>query len=55
MVSIFAWVLTTVLPDGLLRSLVRCVMRSPPEDAVDATTRFLKSRRGVREALYVTP
>ncbi|KAL4769936.1 hypothetical protein BDW60DRAFT_93585 [Aspergillus nidulans var. acristatus] len=53
MVSLFAWVLTTVLPDVLLRSLVRCVMRSPPEDAVDATTRFLKSRWGVREALHM--
>ncbi|KAL4817092.1 hypothetical protein BDW67DRAFT_175025 [Aspergillus spinulosporus] len=53
MVSLFAWVLTTVLPDGLLRSLVRCVMRSPPEEAVDATTRFLKSRWGVREALHM--
>ncbi|KAL4737884.1 hypothetical protein BDV11DRAFT_146461 [Aspergillus similis] len=53
MVSLFAWVLTTVLPDSLLRSLVRCVMRSPPEDAVDATTRFLKSRWGVREALHM--
>ncbi|KAL6233865.1 hypothetical protein BDW75DRAFT_181947 [Aspergillus navahoensis] len=52
-VSLFARVLTTILPDGLLRGLVRSVMRSPPEDAVDATTRFLKSRLGVREALHM--
>ncbi|KAL4992007.1 hypothetical protein BDW68DRAFT_118105 [Aspergillus falconensis] len=52
-VSLFARVLTTVLPNGLLRGLVRSVMRSPPEDAVDATMRFLRSRFGVREALHM--
>ncbi|KAL4981166.1 hypothetical protein BDW66DRAFT_146920 [Aspergillus desertorum] len=52
-VSLFARILTTILPDGLLRGLVRSIMQSPPECAVDATTRFLRSRWGVREALHM--
>ncbi|KAL2813806.1 hypothetical protein BDW59DRAFT_176621 [Aspergillus cavernicola] len=52
-VSFFAWILTMVLPNPILRAVVRFVMRSPPETAVDATSSFLKSRRGVRQALHM--
>lgn len=59
--SLFARVLTSILPGGLLRILVAAFMglSSSPESAdrcvVDTTCGFLGSRggRGVRQALYV--
>ncbi|OJI88974.1 hypothetical protein ASPTUDRAFT_49896 [Aspergillus tubingensis CBS 134.48] len=53
-VSIFARILTTLLPDFALRALVKLFMADPPSQAVDTTCAFLKSKRGVRQALYVT-
>jgi hypothetical protein len=50
-VSLFARLLTSILPNSIIRAAVRSVMRSPPETAIDATTAFLKSKRGVRQAL----
>ncbi|OJJ58266.1 hypothetical protein ASPSYDRAFT_153665 [Aspergillus sydowii CBS 593.65] len=52
-VSLFARLLTSILPNYIIRAAVRSVMRSPPETAVDATTAFLKSKRGVRQALHM--
>ncbi|KAL4938358.1 hypothetical protein BDV06DRAFT_57661 [Aspergillus oleicola] len=51
--SLFVRLLTTLLPESFIRALIRAVMRSPPEEAVDATASFLKSRRGVRQALHM--
>jgi pimeloyl-ACP methyl ester carboxylesterase len=52
-VSLFARLLTFLLPMSLLGSVVRLVMGDPPSHALDATCSFLKSRGGVRQALYV--
>ncbi|KAL4916791.1 hypothetical protein BDW62DRAFT_218427 [Aspergillus aurantiobrunneus] len=52
-VSFFARILTAVLPNPIIRTLVKFVMRSPPDAAVDATVSFLKSKRGVRQALHM--
>ncbi|OJJ95278.1 hypothetical protein ASPACDRAFT_48022 [Aspergillus aculeatus ATCC 16872] len=51
--SLFARVLTTLLPASMLRTVVRLAMGSPPSAAVDTTCRFLGSRRGVRQALHM--
>ncbi|PYI25456.1 hypothetical protein BP00DRAFT_358417 [Aspergillus indologenus CBS 114.80] len=51
--SLFARVLTTLLPAFMLRTVVRLAMGSPPPDAVDTTCRFLASKRGVRQALHM--
>ncbi|RAL14199.1 bifunctional triacylglycerol lipase/ester hydrolase [Aspergillus homomorphus CBS 101889] len=51
--SFFARALTTLLPGFLLRGLVALVMGSPPQEAVDTTVAFLRSRRGVRQALHM--
>ncbi|RDW74310.1 bifunctional triacylglycerol lipase/ester hydrolase [Aspergillus mulundensis] len=53
LVSLFARILTALLPTGMLRGLVRSVMRAPPESAVELTTKFLKSKHGVRQALHM--
>jgi hypothetical protein len=50
-VSFFARILTTILPTPALRALVKSVMHNPPAHALDATTSFLKSAGGVRQAL----
>ncbi|KAL4784604.1 hypothetical protein BJX76DRAFT_213778 [Aspergillus varians] len=52
-VSFLARILTAVLPNSILRAVIRYVMRSPPDAAVAATASFLKSRRGVRQALHM--
>ncbi|KAI9372526.1 hypothetical protein BJX61DRAFT_439268 [Aspergillus egyptiacus] len=52
-ISLFARFLTALLPESMLRSLVRFAMRSPPDPAVEATASFLKSRKGVRQALHM--
>lgn len=46
-------VLVALVPHSVLRSLVSFYMGSPPDGAVDTTTAFIKSVRGVRQALYV--
>ncbi|PWY69226.1 hypothetical protein BO83DRAFT_409373 [Aspergillus eucalypticola CBS 122712] len=52
-VSIFARILTTFLPDFALRALIKLFMADPPSQAVDTTCAFLKSKRGVRQALHM--
>ncbi|GAT29682.1 hypothetical protein RIB2604_03100150 [Aspergillus luchuensis] len=52
-VSIFARFLTTLLPDFALRALIKLFMADPPSQAVDTTCAFLKSKRGVRQALHM--
>ncbi|KAJ5282269.1 hypothetical protein N7505_000249 [Penicillium chrysogenum] len=52
-VSLFARLLTFLLPASLLRSVVRLVMNDPPVHALDTTCGFLKSRGGVRQALHM--
>jgi pimeloyl-ACP methyl ester carboxylesterase len=52
-VSFFARILTVLLPVSLLRSVIRVVMDDPPSHALETTCSFLKSRGGVRQALYV--
>ncbi|RAL02132.1 bifunctional triacylglycerol lipase/ester hydrolase [Aspergillus ibericus CBS 121593] len=52
-VSIFARILTTLLPDFALRALVKSFMGSPPPQAIDTTCAFLKSKKGVRQALHM--
>ncbi|KAL4967540.1 bifunctional triacylglycerol lipase/ester hydrolase [Aspergillus stella-maris] len=51
--SLFVRLLTTLLPDSLIRSLIRLVMRNPPEEALGATASFIQSKRGVRQALHM--
>ncbi|KAJ5958599.1 uncharacterized protein N7479_005749 [Penicillium vulpinum] len=52
-VSFFARLLTLLLPASLLRSVVWLVMGDPPVHALDTTCAFLKSPRGVRQALHM--
>ncbi|KAJ5089143.1 hypothetical protein N7532_007827 [Penicillium argentinense] len=52
-VSIFARVLTLILPDAILKSVIRLVMKNPPPHALDTTFTFLKSPGGVRQALHM--
>ncbi|OJJ68526.1 hypothetical protein ASPBRDRAFT_198958 [Aspergillus brasiliensis CBS 101740] len=52
-VSFFARILTTLLPDFALRALIKLFMADPPSQAVDTTCAFLKSKRGVRQALHM--
>ncbi|KAJ9195938.1 hypothetical protein DTO166G4_6295 [Paecilomyces variotii] len=51
--SLVVKVLAFVFPDWVLRSLVRLVMGNPPSSAVESTLSFLKSERGVRQALHM--
>ncbi|KAL4953082.1 hypothetical protein BDW69DRAFT_11470 [Aspergillus filifer] len=51
--SLFVRLLTILFPDSLIRSLIRLVMRNPPKEALDATASFIKSKRGVRQALHM--
>ena len=43
-----------LLPDSILRYLVKGLMGSPPEEVVDTTVAFLKSKQGVKQAMYVS-
>ncbi|KAL4884109.1 hypothetical protein BJY04DRAFT_14374 [Aspergillus karnatakaensis] len=52
-VSFLAKVLTSLLSAFILRAVISLVMKNPPTEARDATVRFLESRRGVRQALYM--
>ncbi|KAJ9295504.1 hypothetical protein DTO271G3_5960 [Paecilomyces variotii] len=51
--SLVVKVLTFIFPDWALRFLVRLVMGNPPSSAVESTLSFLKSERGVRQALHM--
>lgn len=51
--SYLATALTLLVPDTLLWYLVKGFMNSPPDAVVDITVGFLKSRYGVRQAMYV--
>lgn len=42
-----------LLPDALLRGLIKNVMGSPPDSAVETTAAFIKSKCGVRQALHM--
>ena len=52
-VSLLTRSLTTILPDSVIRLLIRVVMKSPPDGVVESTLSFLKSRNGVRQAMYI--
>ncbi len=52
--SLLVKFLVFVLPASILRSVVSLVMKFPPDSAVDTTLFFLKSKSGVRQAVYVS-
>ncbi|KAL3461570.1 hypothetical protein BJX64DRAFT_154442 [Aspergillus heterothallicus] len=52
-VSILARILTTILPASILTAIVNFVMKGPPREAAAATCSFLRSKRGVRQALHM--
>ncbi|RLM00937.1 hypothetical protein CFD26_108869 [Aspergillus turcosus] len=52
-VGFLARVLAMLLPGDLLRGLIKNVMGSPPDSAVETTAAFIKSKRGVRQALHL--
>jgi pimeloyl-ACP methyl ester carboxylesterase len=51
--SLLAALITSLLPYPILRFLVGAAMGSPPGEVADTTVAFLKSKRGVRQAMYV--
>ncbi|KAJ0416527.1 hypothetical protein BJY00DRAFT_326240 [Aspergillus carlsbadensis] len=52
-VSILARILVTLLPASILSTVVNFVMKGPPREAAHATCAFLRSKRGVRQALHM--
>ncbi|KAH3577857.1 hypothetical protein KXV22_006764 [Aspergillus fumigatus] len=52
-VGFLARVLAMLLPDALLRGLIKNVMGSPPDSAVETTAAFIKNKCGVRQALHM--
>ncbi|KAF4236755.1 hypothetical protein CNMCM8980_007060 [Aspergillus fumigatiaffinis] len=52
-VGFLARVLATLLPGNLLHGLIKNVMGSPPDSAVETTAAFIKSKCGVRQALHM--
>ncbi|PKX97045.1 bifunctional triacylglycerol lipase/ester hydrolase [Aspergillus novofumigatus IBT 16806] len=52
-VGFLARVLAMLLPGNLLQGLIKNVMGSPPDSAVETTAALLKSKRGVRQALHM--
>ncbi|KAL2851749.1 hypothetical protein BJX68DRAFT_66501 [Aspergillus pseudodeflectus] len=52
-VSIFVRILVTLLPASILSAVVNFVMKGPPREAAHATCEFLRSKRGVRQALHM--
>ncbi|EEH37271.2 hypothetical protein PAAG_07827 [Paracoccidioides lutzii Pb01] len=52
--SLLVKLLVYILPESVLRSIVAVVMVSPPEDAIDITIAFLKSRQGVEQAIHMS-
>ncbi|KAF2715148.1 hypothetical protein K504DRAFT_457316 [Pleomassaria siparia CBS 279.74] len=53
LVSLLAKALTLLVPTSLLGLLIRIFMNFPP-DAANVTASFVKSKHGVRQALYMT-
>ncbi|PKY06205.1 hypothetical protein P168DRAFT_316226 [Aspergillus campestris IBT 28561] len=51
--GIFVRILVACVPDLILQSLVRFYMQSASDEMVTATTSFIKSKRGVRQALHM--
>ncbi|PLB53649.1 hypothetical protein P170DRAFT_1451 [Aspergillus steynii IBT 23096] len=51
--GIFVRILTALVPASILRSLIRIYMPSAPDTMVDTTAGFLKSKRGVQQALHM--
>ncbi|OJD21743.1 hypothetical protein ACJ73_06918 [Blastomyces percursus] len=51
--SLLIKLLVFILPESWLRSVVGMVMGSPPGNAVDTTVEFLRSRRGVEQAIHM--
>ncbi|RHZ49249.1 bifunctional triacylglycerol lipase/ester hydrolase [Aspergillus thermomutatus] len=52
-VGFLARILAMLLPGDLLRGLIKHVMGSPPDSVVETTAAFIKSKRGVRQALHM--
>ncbi|KAJ5182580.1 hypothetical protein N7492_000196 [Penicillium capsulatum] len=52
-VGLLAKLLTLLLPARVLRGLIVTVMRDPPVHALDTTFAFLKSSKGVTQALHM--
>ncbi|KAK1144590.1 hypothetical protein N8T08_005463 [Aspergillus melleus] len=51
--GIIVRILTALVPASILRSLIRIYMPSAPDTMVDTTAGFLKSKRGVQQALHM--
>ncbi|KMW68037.1 hypothetical protein BDDG_12537 [Blastomyces dermatitidis ATCC 18188] len=51
--SLLVKLLVFILPGSWLRSVVGMVMGSPPGNAIDTTVEFLRSRRGVEQAIHM--
>ncbi|OJD18762.1 hypothetical protein AJ78_01233 [Emergomyces pasteurianus Ep9510] len=51
--SVLVKFLVLLLPESWLRRVVSMVLGSPPGNAIDATLGFLKSRRGVEQAIHM--
>ncbi|KAJ5908280.1 hypothetical protein N7495_000962 [Penicillium taxi] len=52
-VSLFARLLTFLLPVSVIRFLIRAVMGNSPPHGLETTIKFLKSPGGVRQALHM--
>ncbi|WEW56425.1 hypothetical protein PRK78_001868 [Emydomyces testavorans] len=52
--SLVAKGLMSLFPSPIVRRLIRYVLKGAPDDPVDTTIAFLKSRTGVQQALYLT-
>lgn len=53
-VGFLARVLAMLLPGALLRGVIKNVMGSPPDSVVETTAAFIRSKRGVTQALFVS-
>ncbi|KAI9040604.1 bifunctional triacylglycerol lipase/ester hydrolase [Aspergillus affinis] len=51
--GILVRILTALVPASIMRSLIRIYMPSAPGTMVETTTGFLKSKRGVQQALHM--
>ncbi|PGH01988.1 hypothetical protein GX51_04920 [Blastomyces parvus] len=51
--SLLVKLLVFILPESWLRSMVGMVMSSPPGNAIDTTVEFLRSKRGVEQAIHM--
>ncbi|RJE18970.1 hypothetical protein PHISCL_08692 [Aspergillus sclerotialis] len=51
--SFFATIFTVLLPDPILRYLIKGLMGSLPDEVLDTTLAFLKSKQGVKQAIHM--